>query len=171
MGDPQPHLPLVDVHAHLYDEAFERDLQEVIDRAERRGVLAVLTVGETLEEAQQILSLAKRYPIIKPCAGLYPTVLDVEAAEKMAAFIRQHREGLVAIGEVGLSGELRSASQIERRIAEVARLGFSRCLIPKVGSETTRPPKGVELIAVGTVREAVNAALLKGKRNKADENH
>jgi len=79
--------------------------------------------------------------------------------------------GMVAIGEVGLSGELRSASQLERRIAEVARLGFSRCLIPKVGSETTRPPEGVELIAVGTVREAINAALLKGKRNKADENH
>lgn len=102
MGDPQPPLPLVDVHAHLYDEAFERDLQEVIDRAKRRGVLAVLTVSETLEEAQQILSLAKRYPIIKPCAGLYPTILDTEAAEKMAAFIRQHREELVAIGEVGL---------------------------------------------------------------------
>jgi DNA repair protein RadA/Sms len=78
---------------------------------------------------------------------------------------------MVAIGEVGLSGELRSASQLERRIAEVARLGFSRCLIPKVGSDTVRAPKGVEIVPAGTVREAINAGLTKTKKNKSNENH
>jgi TatD DNase family protein len=102
VADPQPPLPLFDAHAHLYDKAFETDLEEVLNRAARKGVLAVLTVSETLAEAQQILCLAERYPMIKPCAGLYPTILDVETADDMMDFIRKHREELVAIGEVGL---------------------------------------------------------------------
>ena len=71
---------------------------------------------------------------------------------------------MVAIGEVGLSGELRSASQLDRRVAEAARLGFKRCLVPKVGSGVSRPPKNIELIPAGTVREAISAALSKPKK-------
>lgn len=93
---------LVDAHAHLYDAAFAADLEAVLARAAARGVRAVLTVSETLEEAQQILKLAERHPLVRPCAGLYPTILDEEAAAAMLAFIRQHAEQLVAIGEVGL---------------------------------------------------------------------
>jgi len=77
--------------------------------------------------------------------------------------------GLVAIGEVGLSGELRAASQIERRIAEAARLGFPRCLVPKVGSTISPPPKGIELIPVSTVREAISSALIKPKKSKPNK--
>ena len=71
---------------------------------------------------------------------------------------------MVAIGEVGLSGELRSASQLDRRVAEAARLGFRRCLVPKVGSGVSRPPKDIELIPVSTVREAISSALVKAKK-------
>src|SRR6266704_533756 len=95
-------LPLVDAHAHLYAEAFNDDLGDVIERATARGVQAVLTVSETVDEAHRILALAERYPLIKPCAGLYPTILDRGAAAEMLAFIRAHRDRLVAIGEVGL---------------------------------------------------------------------
>ena len=71
---------------------------------------------------------------------------------------------IVAIGEAGLSGELRAASQLDRRVAEAARLGFRRCLVPKVGSGVSRPPKDIELIPAGTVREAISAALSKSKK-------
>ena len=71
---------------------------------------------------------------------------------------------MVAIGEVGLSGELRSASQLDRRVAEAARLGFRRCLVPKIGSTISPPPKDIELIPVSTVREAISAALIKPKK-------
>ncbi|MBI4296570.1 MAG: DNA repair protein RadA, partial [Chloroflexi bacterium] len=73
--------------------------------------------------------------------------------------------GLVAMGEVGLSGELRAVTQLERRIAEAARLGFKRCLVPKLGL-TSPPPKGIEAIAVSTLREAVSVGLVR----KAIEN-
>jgi DNA repair protein RadA/Sms len=70
--------------------------------------------------------------------------------------------GLAAVGEVGLSGELRAASQLERRLTEAARLGFKRCLIPGTGAKVT-PPKDIDIITVGTLREAISRGLV-GKR-------
>jgi DNA repair protein RadA/Sms len=69
---------------------------------------------------------------------------------------------LAVVGEVGLSGELRTVSQLERRITEAARLGFKRCLVPKVGKVSA--VKGIELIAVSSLPEAVRAAV--GKKNE-----
>ena len=94
--------PLVDAHAHLYAPAFAADLDAVLHRAALQGVQAVLCVSETLAEAQRVVELADRHPLIQPCAGLYPTILDRDAAAAMLDFIRQHRDRLVAIGEVGL---------------------------------------------------------------------
>lgn len=94
--------PLVDAHAHLYASAFAADLDAVLERAALQGVQAVLCVSETLAEAQRVVELADRHPLIQPCAGLYPTILDRDAAAAMLDFIRQHRDRLVAIGEVGL---------------------------------------------------------------------
>jgi len=75
---------------------------------------------------------------------------------------------LVAVGEVGLSGELRAVSQLDRRVAEAARLGFKRCLVPKV--EAKASSRDIELIPVSTLREAVGVGLVRGKpRARADE--
>ncbi|MBU2609009.1 MAG: DNA repair protein RadA, partial [Chloroflexi bacterium] len=65
----------------------------------------------------------------------------------------------VAVGELGLSGELRAVSQLDRRVAEAARLGFKRCLVPKTSAKTISVPKGMEVIPVSTLREAIAAAL------------
>jgi DNA repair protein RadA/Sms len=67
---------------------------------------------------------------------------------------------LVAIGELGLSGELRAVPQPERRISEAAKLGFKRCILPL----TKRPnaPASIELISAASVREALRMALPKG---------
>ncbi|MBA7698885.1 DNA repair protein RadA [subsurface metagenome] len=71
--------------------------------------------------------------------------------------------GLVAVGEVGLSGELRAISQLDRRVNEAARLGFKRCLVPKVGAKVSPAPKDIELIPVSTLREAIRLGLVRGK--------
>ena len=93
---------LLDAHAHICDEAFDSDRSEVIARAQKQGVSAILAVGETLEDAYKTLELCREFPILKPCAGLYPTVIDLDAAEAVTAFIEEHSDELVAIGEVGL---------------------------------------------------------------------
>ena len=74
--------------------------------------------------------------------------------------------GLVVVGEVGLSGELRAVSQLERRVGEAARLGFKRCLVPKVSTRVSSVPKDIELIPVSTLREAIGAGLVKRNRHQ-----
>jgi len=67
---------------------------------------------------------------------------------------------LTAIGEVGLTGELRSVAALNQRLSEVRRLGFTKCLIPKnQGKQTIVPPEGLQLIPVQNIREAMAVLL------------
>jgi TatD DNase family protein len=95
-------LSLVDTHAHLCSPEFDHDLGEVLARARAAGVGAVIAVGETMADAERNLDLVEKFPMVKPAAGLYPTFLNCDQAEKMHTFIRSHRAQLAAIGEVGL---------------------------------------------------------------------
>ena len=66
---------------------------------------------------------------------------------------------LAAVGEVGLTGEIRSVTAINQRLTEIARLGLRRCVIPAhIRSETTCPDK-LTLIPVKNIREALAAVL------------
>jgi TatD DNase family protein len=94
--------PLVDAHAHLGDPVFDADREAVLERAREAGVTAVVLVGETLADARRNLELAARHPMLRPCAGLYPTLLDREQAAEVTSLIRAERPRLVGIGEVGL---------------------------------------------------------------------
>ena len=66
---------------------------------------------------------------------------------------------LAAIGEVGLAGEIRSVSNLNQRLSEIARLGFARCVIPAHVRHELRKPKGLQLIPVKNVAEAIGAVL------------
>ena len=66
-----------------------------------------------------------------------------------------------AIGEVGLSGEIRAVNQLDRRLTEVSRLGFKRCLVPKT-SAPIKAPKDIQLLTAATLREAIRVGLVGG---------
>lgn len=68
-------------------------------------------------------------------------------------------DDLVAIGEVGLTGEIRGVSNIGQRLAEVARIGFNKCIIPKIGTEKLEIPEGLTVYRVRNLREAIEVAL------------
>lgn len=68
-------------------------------------------------------------------------------------------DDLAAIGEVGLTGEIRSVSHMNQRLGEVARLGFHKCIIPKFGSEKLEIPEGLSVYRVRNLREAIETAL------------
>jgi DNA repair protein RadA/Sms len=63
---------------------------------------------------------------------------------------------VVACGELGLGGELRQVGQTARRLAEAARLGFRRAIVPQ---SSPAPPPGIELVRAATLRDAMRAAL------------
>ncbi len=66
---------------------------------------------------------------------------------------------LLAIGEVGLTGEIRSVSHMNQRLSEAARLGFHKCVIPRSGSEKLIIPDDMTVYRVRNIREAIEIAL------------
>lgn len=66
---------------------------------------------------------------------------------------------LVAIGEVGLTGEIRSVSSIEKRVKEAERMGFSQCMIPESSEKQLKYKGNIEVIGVNNIKEAIQLAL------------
>lgn len=95
--------------------------------------------------------------------GLYleEPAADLAAILALASSFRDKPvpNDLAAIGEVGLTGELRAASALGQRLAEVRRLGFTKCMIPKRAQGKLAVPEGLELIRVANIREAMAALL------------
>ncbi|CAM3409038.1 DNA repair protein RadA [Occultella aeris] len=67
-------------------------------------------------------------------------------------------DGLVAIGEVGLAGDLRPAVGTRRRLSEVARLGFSRAIIPAATDLEGAMPDGIDVVRAEDLHQAITAA-------------
>jgi DNA repair protein RadA/Sms len=65
----------------------------------------------------------------------------------------------MAMGELGLGGEVRAVSQAELRVREAAKMGFRRCLLPERNLERLEPVDDIELVGVGEVGEALDVVL------------
>ena len=90
----------------------------------------------------------------EPGADL-PVVLAIASSYRDTAIAND----LVAIGEVGLTGEIRSVSHLNQRLQEVARLGFKKCIIPRGGAEKLEIPAGLTVYRVRNIREAIEVAM------------
>jgi len=66
---------------------------------------------------------------------------------------------LVAIGEVGLTGEIRSVSSIEKRVKEADRMGFKQCMIPESSKKQLKYKGNIDVIGVKNIKEAIQVAL------------
>lgn len=119
-------------------------------------VCAVLTkrVGLALGSQDIIANVVGGLRVHEPAADL-GLALAIASSYRDAALPRD----LVAIGEVGLSGELRSVSQMERRLAEAERLGFARCLLPEAALRRGAPASGMQLLPAASLREAIRLAF------------
>ena len=121
------------------------------------------------------LSLANQDIIVNVAGGFRVSEpgADLGMALAIASSFRNQpiKPGLVAIGEVGLSGELRSAPQTDRRLAEAARLGFSSCVLPTWARGKIPATTGLELVYAPTVGEAMRLSLERrsGKGGLAQE--
>jgi DNA repair protein RadA/Sms len=96
--------------------------------------------------------------------------VDLAVATALASSARNRpvAADLVLIGEVGLSGELRSVGHLARRLSEAAKLGFSRAIVPRTAArKLERPPAGLEVLGARTLREALEMALVAGEEPEA----
>ena len=86
---------------------------------------------------------------------------DLPAVIAMASSLRDRPvdRDTVCIGELGLSGELRSINSAQQRINEIARMGFRRCILPAKAAQGLTVPDSLELIRAANVYDAIEAAL------------
>lgn len=122
---------------------------------------AVLLMAVTEKRAGMKLNLFDAYINVigglrldEPAADL-PVVLAVASSYRDTPI----SDDLLAIGEIGLTGEIRSVSHMNQRLAEASRLGFKKCIIPKSGSEKLEIPQGLTVYRVRNLREAIETAL------------
>ena len=145
---------LVEVQALTNPTAFglPRRTANGIDFGRLLLIVAVLSrrVGIKLSNQDVIVNVTGGLKLDEPASDL-GIALAIASSYKDVP-IDPH---LAAIGEIGLSGEIRAVSQLERRLAEVARLGFKRCLIPRSGSRDIILPQSLHLVPVATLREAI----------------
>ncbi len=90
----------------------------------------------------------------EPAADL-PLVLAIASSYRDTAIA----DDLVAVGEVGLTGEIRSVSNLEQRLGEIARLGFRKVIVPKYGSEKLDIPSSLTVYRVRNLREAIEVGM------------
>lgn len=64
-------------------------------------------------------------------------------------------EKTIVFGEVGLSGEVRAVNMPEQRVAEAKKLGFTTCIMPEVSREIVKNVKGIRIVGVKTINEAL----------------
>jgi TatD DNase family protein len=96
---------LVDVHAHMEFKNFDEDRDEVIERAKKAGVVAIINSGINKMRIEKTLEMLKKYDIMKASLGIYPTEqteMTEKEVEEILETIRKNKKKIVAVGEIGL---------------------------------------------------------------------
>ncbi|MFO7296098.1 MAG: TatD family hydrolase [Clostridia bacterium] len=94
---------LFDTHAHLEDERFDQDREQLIEELPEKGVAYVVNVGSTLETSRMSVELAARYPFIYAAVGVHPHEVSQMSSRDLATLEAMTTgQKVVAIGEIGL---------------------------------------------------------------------
>ncbi|MHA0857650.1 DNA repair protein RadA [Paenibacillus sp. CMAA1364] len=127
-----------------------------IDHHRMSLIIAVLEkrMGMFLQNQDAYLNVAGGVKLDEPA-------VDLAIAVSIASSFRDvpTKAYDVFFGEVGLTGEVRGVSRVEQRVKEAEKLGFKRVILPEKSLKGWRHPKGIELIGVTTVAQALSVAL------------
>ena len=149
---------LVEIQALISPTSFgnPRRMATGIDHNRVSLIMAVLEkrVGLLLQNQDAYLKVAGGVKLDEPA-------IDLAVAVSIASSFRDtptnHADWF--IGEVGLKGEVRRGSGIEQRVKEAAKLGFKRMIIPEANADGWTIPKGIEVVGVANVAEALRTSL------------
>ena len=150
----RPLLVEVQSLVNLSNNTMLRRIANGIDINRLHMIVAVIEkrLKIALGKSDIFVSVAGGIRITEPAAdlGLALSIVSNESNRPMP-------DGLIVIGELGLSGEVRRVGHLERRLQEAARHGLTRALIP-AGAKTGRP-SGLDTVEVRSLAEAVSAAF------------
>lgn len=150
---------LVEIQALVSPSSFSipQRVTTGIDRQRLAILIAVLEkrVGLRLGTQDVFVSVAGGVTIDEPAVDL-GTALAVTSS-----FLdKQVEPQTVAIGEVGLSGEIRAVTQIEKRISEASKLGFKRCIVSKGNMKGLKVPSDMEIVGVSKMEDALRESFI-----------
>ena len=131
---------------HLYDhQATGTDFNRV------NLLMAVLEkrLGLQIGTCDAYVNIAGGIKITEPAIDLGVVLAVISSFRN-----RPVPEGVLAFGEVGLSGEVRAVSMAESRVREAKKLGFTTCVLPQVCLEHMEKPPGIRLVGVRSVADA-----------------
>lgn len=115
-------------------------------------LMAVLEkrIGYRLSNYDVYVNIAGGIKINEPALDLGIVMAIVSSYKN-----RPVEEGTIIFGEVGLNGEVRAVSMPEQRVAEAKKLGFAKCIMPAVSVESVKNVKGIQIIGVKNLNEAM----------------
>ena len=124
-------------------------------------ISAVLTrrVGLKLSEQDVFVNVVGGIQIDEPAADLAIAAAIASSWKDMPV-----RAEAVLIGEIGLAGELRMPGQMVARLREAQKLGFKTAIVPKAIRQVEAYPKGIEIVEVRSLDQALNVALKKSEK-------
>jgi DNA repair protein RadA/Sms len=121
----------------------------------------ILTIAVLTKRAG--LKMGNQDIIVNVVGGLKTSepATDLGVAVSIASSFsdRSVAPNMMVVGEIGLSGEIRGVPQLERRLADAARQGFNRCLVPRSSLSGVALPDGMEVLAADNIKEALQLAL------------
>ena len=149
---------LVEIQALISPSSFgnPRRMATGVDSARVPLLMAVLEkrVGLMLQNQDAYIKVAGGVKLDEPA-------IDLAIAISIASSFKNQPTNPedIFIGEVGLTGEIRRVSRIEQRVKEAAKLGFKRIICSKNNLDGWTVPKGIEVLGVDTVQEALRKGL------------
>ncbi len=119
-------------------------------------LMAVLEkrLGMSMGDCDAYVNIAGGMRITEPAIDLGIVLALVSSFRNRAI-----EEDVMAFGEVGLSGEVRAVSQMQTRVSEAKKLGFKTCIVPASCKDSLQDIKGVKLIYVSSVTDAIDSIL------------
>src|SRR5699024_8514024 len=110
-------------------------------------------------QARLVLDLGGRHVYVSTVGGARAVEPAVALSVASAAADRPLVRGVVAIGEVGLTGDVRATVGVQRRLSEAARLGFTTALVPRHGADQLKAVHGMRVHPVANVQQALEVVL------------
>ena len=156
---------LTDVQALVSNTVFgnPRRMASGVDQGRLALLLAVLEkrVGIRMYDQDVYINIAGGMNLTETAADL-----ALCAAVASSRHNQPIPQGWAVMGEVGLAGELRSVSHVERRLSECMRLGFDHAVIPRQNLRGARIPEGMHVHAMDTVTDALGEVFGWGKNDR-----
>jgi DNA repair protein RadA/Sms len=106
--------------------------------------------GIYLSQSDIIVNIAGGFKVTEPAVDL-----ALVMAIASSSFDKPVQAGMVFIGEIGLSGELRPVSHMDSRVREAIKMGFTRIIIPEANRDSLSPATGIEVKALPDVRSSL----------------